>query len=388
MIFLEILKLAFKNLTRRKIRTFLTILAVSIAIAFTVSLLSISEGFIIQVNEIISKQGEQIQIVSKEIAFHPAPILEAHQIFSQNLVSEIKKIENVEGVYPVLTENISIGEGLAGLLVLIGIESNFLKDLRPYLHLEKGRFIEEGDEDVIIFSSPIAEAQNLDLGKKFNLRGRELEIVGILETRGAFFEGMISYLPLKTLQEIFEKENKISLAAITLTDPNKAKESAQKIENLFPELKAITMEERLGQIMDYIGTARAFHTIIASISLLMGTLFVFSTMIMAISERVKEIATMRAIGASRNFVFLLILSESILIGLLAAFLGVGGGYFLSEGLAFSLTEFLGIAFINPIVSLRLIITGFLISVIIGILGGFFPAWRISKRNIAQSLKYE
>ncbi len=381
--------MALTNLVRRKVRALLTIiLAVTIAITFTVSLLSVSEGFIIQVNEVILTQGEQIQVVAKEIALHPTPFLEAHQTFSLDLISEIREIENVKGVYSVLTQNIFL-EGLPiPFLALIGIESNFLKDLRPYLKLEKGRMIEPEDKEVIIFSSTIAKTQNLNLGEKFNLKGRKLEIIGILETGGVLFEDMIVYLPLKTLQEIFEKENQISLAAITLENPDRTKETAKKIENLSPDLKDLSLEESLAQIMDYIGIARAVHITVASISLLIGILFVLSTMIMATSERVKEIATMKAIGASKNFVFLLILNESILIGFLAGLFGVIGGYFLSKGITLITSQFFGMAFIQPIVSSRLIITGFSILILNGILGGLFPAWKISKGNIAQSLKYE
>lgn len=388
MIFFENLKLALKNLTRRKVRTFLTILAVTIAIAFTVSLLSITEGFIIKVNEVISKQGEQIQVVSKEIAFHPAPILEAHQTFSQDLIPKIKEVENVKEVYPILTKNISVGKGITGHLALIGVESHFLKDLRPYLKLEKGRMIEPEDREVIIFSSTTAKAHNLNLGEKFNLKERELEIIGILEAGGAFFENMIVYLSLKTLQEIFGKENQISLAAITLENPDETKETAKKIDEIFPDLKTLTLEESLSQIMDYIGIARSIHKAVASISLLMGILFVFSTMIMVTFERVKEIAIMRAIGASRNFVFLLILSESVLIGILGGFFGVIGGYFLPSLVNFGLEKIFGMTFIQPVVSSNLILTGLLISILIGVFGGLFPAWKISKGNIALSLKYE
>jgi putative ABC transport system permease protein len=134
--------------------------------------------------------------------------------------------------------------------------------------------------------------------------------------------------------------------------------------------------------------ARAIHLSVASIALLIGVLFVLSTMLMAVSERTKEIGTMRAIGVSRLTIFRLIVTESLITGVLAGCIGCLGGIGLSKLITWAIHAFAGAAFLEAVASPRLLGYGLLIAVLIGILAGLYPAWRITKTNIVEALRYE
>jgi len=111
-------------------------------------------------------------------------------------------------------------------------------------------------------------------------------------------------------------------------------------------------------------------------------------MIMAVGERVKEIGTMRAIGIRRSLIFQMIITESLITSLIAGIIGCLVGYLLSQGIAYILSEFFGLTYFAPLVNARIFITGIIIAIVVGVLAGLYPAWRISKTNIVQALRYE
>ena len=115
----------------------LTILGVTIAIAFTVGLLSISEGFIISFNQSLQEREEDILIVPEEVAKHPMPMLESYGArFPEEYLSEIQDLDNVKAVYPIYTQSLYFenkGSLMSAYVGLNGIMPAFLTELRPFL---------------------------------------------------------------------------------------------------------------------------------------------------------------------------------------------------------------------------------------------------------------
>lgn len=392
------LKLALKNLARRKTRTILTILGITIAISFTVGLLSISEGFIRSFDQSLQGRGEDIFVSPKETGGYPSMLESYGAKFPEEYIAKIEKINNVKAVYPIYSQTLYFIESTAGpvekkssimenFIGLNGITPSFLKDLRPNIKLKEGRALKEDDKYKIVVASQTAESQELDVGDIFKIRQQDFEVVGVLESQGSF-DDMLIYAPLKTLQKLYGEEGKLTLAAVTVKDLDKAEETTKAITSAFPDISARTMEEISGMMKDLLSTARAIHLSISSIALLIGVLFVISTMLMAVSERTKEIGTMRAIGVHRSQIFELIIFESLIISLIAGLLGLFGGYILSKGITYVLAEVVDIKFFTPLVSARILGFGISISLLIGGFAGIFPASRISKINITDALHHE
>jgi len=388
-----VLKLALKNLTRRRTRTILTILGVTVAISFTVGLLSITEGFMTSVNQSVQERREDIFVLPEEVAGLPMPMIESYGArFPEDYCSQIQSISNVEAVYPVFSQSLyRTGGSMKDFIALNGVTPAFLTDLRPFLEVERGRLLQEGDEQVVVIGSTVAEAQGLEVRGILEVGEQLFEVVGVLKPSGGF-DDMIAYAPIKALQEIYGEPEKITSAAVRVDDPDKAEETATGITNAFasssPRVVAQTMEELLGKMTDFLSTARAIHFSVASIALLIGVLFILSTMLMAVSERTKEIGTMRAIGTSRRSIFRLIVTESLIISLIAGGLGCLGGWLLSKLITYAIAKLAGVTFLEAIVSPRIFGTGLVIALLIGALAGLYPAWRISKVNIVEALRYE
>lgn len=388
---MDILRLAFRNLLKRRTRTFLTTFGVLIAIAFTVGLLSISEGIILSANQSASKQKEHILVMPKETSGHPMPMLEAYgTTIPQDIANDLKNIENIKKVYPVFVQTFMGGKKLTDFSALNGITADYLTDLRPYYKLKEGRFLKDDDENAVVIGEVVAKNKELKLGEKYKIKDKELEVVGIFESSGGMlgFEDMIVYVPIKKLQEIFDSKDKVTFFAVTVFDVNRAKETAKTITDKLPDVAGQTPEDILNILSNWIKTARTIHFIIASFALMIGILFVLSTMMMSVSERTKEIGTLRALGASGWFIFRLVLTESLIIGFFAGIIGCILGYGLSRVISFVAVNFLDFEFINPQVTLRILAIGFGTAVLIGAIAGIFPAYKISKTNIVSALKYE
>ena len=385
-----LLLLAIRNLTRRRVRTILTVMGVAIAISFTVGILSISEGFMASFENSMAQQGTDIIIVPKEAEAYPYPDVAAFVgSFSEETLREIEQYENVRAVYPVLTAiPMTIPMDKIGAIpILNGVTPAYFSDVAPYLRLSSGRLITGDDQNVLVAGSGIADVAGLELGGTMEIRGIPFEVVGILEPSGGMDDGMI-FTPLEPLQKAYDKEGQLTYVPVKVDDVARAEETADGISEKWPGISAQTMTSVIDKLVDLVGIVRAAHMGMSAVALLIGILFILSTMLMAVGERVREIGTMRAIGAHRGFIFRMIVMESLATSLIAGGIGCLGGYLLSQGITYVLSEFMGLTYFAPVVNARIFGIGLAIALLVGMLAGLYPAWRISKTNIVQALRYE
>ena len=385
-----LLLLAIRNLTRRRVRTILTVMGVAIAISFTVGILSISEGFMASFENSMAQQGTDIIIVPKEAEAYPYPDVAAFVgSFSEETLREIEQYENVRAVYPVLTAipMTMPMDKIGAIPILNGVTPAYFSDVAPYLRLSAGRLITGDDQNVLVAGSGIADVAGLELGGTMEIRGIPFEVVGILEPSGGMDDGMI-FTPLEPLQKAYDKEGQLTYVPVKVDDVARAEETADGISEKWPGISAQTMTSVIDKLVDLVGIVRAAHMGMSAVALLIGILFILSTMLMAVGERVREIGTMRAIGAHRSFIFRMIVMESLATSLIAGGIGCLGGYLLSQGITYVLSEFMGLTYFAPVVNARIFGIGLAIALLVGMLAGLYPAWRISKTNIVQALRYE
>ena len=202
---------------------------------------------------------------------------------------------------------------------------------------------------------------------------------------------MTYYAPLEAVQEAYDQPGRVTYVAVKTKDPSEADDTASEINALrdfWGLVSAQTMEEVVDRMGELLNMARSVHFALGAVSLLIGVLFILSTMLMAVSERVREIGTMRAIGVHRDFVFRMIILESTLTSLVAGVLGCVGGYLLSEGITYGVGQWMGITYLQTLVTPRILLLGMVIALFMGVLAGLYPAWRIARSNIVESLRYE
>jgi ABC-type antimicrobial peptide transport system permease subunit len=148
-----------------------------------------------------------------------------------------------------------------------------------------------------------------------------------------------------------------------------------------------------GQLTIFLGS-------IGAVSLFVAAIMVANTTYVAVIERTKEIGILKALGFRRNQILAMFLSENILIGLIGGLLGTAAGYLLSfviggglfgggrggfgAGGGTSSTSFAS----SPVFSPELILFSLFFPIVIAIVAGLYPAWKASKMNVIDALKYE
>jgi putative ABC transport system permease protein len=121
--------------------------------------------------------------------------------------------------------------------------------------------------------------------------------------------------------------------------------------------------------------------VIAGISLLVGGIGIMNIMLASVMERIREIGTRQALGATRKNIMVQFLAEAVLISLTGGFIGIIFGVIFS----FAITKITGVL---SIISLPSVLIAFLISVTIGIIFGFMPAKKAAEKDPIESLRYE
>ena len=260
----------------------------------------------------------------------------------------------------------------------------------------QGRYINQLDIDnktkVVVIGRLVEEdlfKKTTALGKYINLSGIQYKIVGIFSDDGGDNEERLIYMPVTTAQQIYGNNDYIDQINLTYNPnlnydqaisfsnvlTNKLKERftvadsdqrAIRVRNLANEAKGVNaMTSGLGIIILVIG----FGTLIA------GVVGISNIMIFIVKERTKEIGIRKALGASPKSIVSIILVESILITIIAGFLGLFIGMGVLELVGPSLEKY----FIkDPAVSLSLVIGATITLILAGGIAGYLPAKKASK----------
>ncbi len=144
-----------------------------------------------------------------------------------------------------------------------------------------------------------------------------------------------------------------------------------------------TQEDRLADINKRIASARMSGGIIAALSLIVGGLGIMNIMLASINERIREIGTCKALGATGLDIFAQILVESVSLSLLGAVLGLI--------VAFGLVEFISLlspTANSPVITRTPMLLAMGFSFFVGVVAGFLPALRAARLNPIQALRYE
>jgi putative ABC transport system permease protein len=147
------------------------------------------------------------------------------------------------------------------------------------------------------------------------------------------------------------------------------------------EIRVQTSEDIVGAIQDVISQITRFVTGIAVISLVVAAIGIANITLVSVTERTKEIGIMKAVGATNRDTMQLFLTESVLLGTTGAVLGVPVGL----AVAWGATRFADVAF-TPAVDWM--IFAVVVGVGVGIVAGLYPAWRASRVDPIDALRYE
>jgi hypothetical protein len=423
----DLAKTAFSNLSRHKIRTALSAIGVTVGILTIVTMLSLGIGVQQEVIHVFRDAGLETLRVR--------PVTEEGTVFNQfaeprrtvlitpALVEEIRAREDVVEVCPQVfipwAMNISLKVGEEMLRVSVGESSwGMSEPFTPQPELVAGEELANDAQGNIVVSTSALESLGYEGQAAFDdLIGQEISlvlkaprgdtqdfsfrVVGVIEANhgvdGPYFDAHIGIADSVALKawwyndpDILEHEgyDALLIKAASLND------AAQIVERLQEQGFKV---ESLRMMLDTVNKSMVIlQTMLASVgglALLVASIGIANTMVMAVYERTREIGILKAIGASPGDIRLLFVAEAALIGLLGGAVGTIGGWLLGLGLNEGILAYLQWKEI-PITGTFFVISGWLVvlaltfATVVGLLAGLYPAARAARLDPLEALRHE
>ena len=402
----ELLKIAVRNLTRRKVRTFFTMLGIIIAVGSITALVSITEGS----NEAVQGELERTSNVLMVIPGASLSIVKvATSSMDESIVHRIEKINHVKAVNPILYKISSFHyDGYILETSIMGIDPRRAQKYYELVgfSMERGAFLRKGDRYKAAlgylvahgkFAGANGEPVNWDIrpGEKiyiYNDKGNswEFKVVGNFKESGqsflAGFIDMMVAIPLDTAQEIFNDEGKVSMVEVYVDDIYFVDQVKEEIEKRIGGVTVISAKQSVEMVL-YV--QKIMHNLligIGSIALFVGALGVMNTLLTSVMERTREIGTYRAIGAKKSFILKMILIEGLILTSIGGALGFAFGIGAANFVVWVFKQ-RGQILPSPIIDLNVILFAIAITFGIGLLLSIYPAKKAADLSPVEALRY-
>jgi putative ABC transport system permease protein len=350
---MDLYKLAFNNIRRKKLRSALTTLGIIIGVATIVVLLGMASGA-------TSEVQAETNAYMYDVAIIPASS-------SGNLLMDaqtISKIRNYPGLHD-FREVTVFNENING--TRINYEgTNDWKKIK----------LKNGTPGVVV-NQALSDKFGYTVGSKLKVKNQELTVTGISTGEGAIY----AYINQDTAKQL--TDNKVS--AIYARADGDPKVVADSIEKQITGVSVDTKSEKVAKVQEMNNQAMMFIGLIASIALIVGIISVVNTMLISVMERTKELGVLKAIGFTNWEIKGSILFESGLLGLIGAIVGVILGILCIIVIASMLHFTESISGMMPLWLIGGVIIG---ATLLSILAGLYPAMRASKLNVVEALRYD
>jgi putative ABC transport system permease protein len=391
---MRLLTLCFRNLFRRKMRTILCIVGIALATTFVVAIGATTMRYTTVIKEMNVLFNGQVMVVdNKSIVIQAIPI--GGGALPESYERIIQGIPGVEKTVPIL---FITPIGIGGIIQPVPVNFSMgipVEDWRLILGLTRlkgnaGHFPTNESSNEIVIGGSLADQYNWSVGKKIMMRGYELEIVGILDTRIALL-GRCVLMPLKLAQEMYTYPSGVNIITVKPAQGYSEKNLTEAIEHRLSNVKALTQDERNDMVQPILAQVEIWNAGIEVVVFLMSLILVMTVTIMSVSERRRDFATLDAVGAPLSYVFRIVVLETSLIGVLSGVLGIAFGSLTAVVLA-SLYTSIPVAQFFPsifdIVPPLYMVEMFASVIVVCCIGGIIPAINASRMRIAEILRAE
>jgi len=368
----------FANLIGRPARSLLTLTGIAIAVAAVVALLGVVRGFEKSLLDLY--QGRGIDILVQQAG----RLQMTSSVLPESLGPGIASVKGVAAVHPALFEVLSMIEDDMVGVVIQGWPPHS-EPIRRLKWVDGGPFTQPDARQVMV-GTRLAAALNVKVGDQTELlQGEPFEVVGIFESTNVFDSGAM-FAPLRSLQELMLRDDEVTLFAVVAEDqnPESLRELASRLQSVAPKIEAAVADD-VAQRSSEIRVARSFAWLTSAIALMIGSVGMLNTMMMAVFERTREIAMLRALGWRRRRVIAMIIGESTLISLVAAIIGIVLAIIVVQVL--SQMPAAG-RLVAGDISLSVMLQGLLLALVLGILGGIYPAWSAARLAPVEGLRHD
>jgi len=371
---MSFLGLILKNPFRNRTRTILAIVGISIGIATIIALGLVTDG-LKKSTEGTLKAGDADFTVTEanSMGFGASNI-------DEQTIDDLKGISGVKNVVGVLMNAYPMD---TGIFILMGIETDNLN--LAGVEILEGRPFTSNSTNEVILGKKASETLEKKVGDEITFYGRQFTVTGIYET-GSIWEDGGAFMSLSTLQNLSNKEGKISMMFVKINEQSSLDQVTSQIDQKYSnELTIIKSVEEFNKVNKGLDTIDTATWAISILAILIGGIGVVNTMIMSVYERTREFGVLKALGWRDRRILTMIICESLVITVIAAAIGMVLGV-LAVNLILMIPTVGG--FIEPVYSVGLFIKGMIIALLVGVIGGIYPAYRATRLSPTEALRYE
>jgi putative ABC transport system permease protein len=407
----EIFLFSFEALRDRKVRSILTMLMVMVGSSLLVAVNGLGTGFTFFFNKQFENLAPNILFINSAqqdpntggIASGPPPAPKI--VLNSAVMSRITSLPFVNEVIPTFQGEITlISQGETITTNSFAIDPSKLLVVSPTLEYEEGSSIRPSDPNAIIIPSDVAlppgeENQFLTIGEsvraeysyidpttaKEKKETKNFVVSAIMKRTGNPTVDNAVVINTVTGNSLFQKTGKYDSLIVVAQSSDLVSLVEEEIRSLYGNNIGITTVEAIIQtIQEFTSGISSFLLSIAIISLVVGAVGTVTTLYTSVVERTREIGTLKALGAKNRDILALFLTESFLIGVIGAtigiLIGIGGGYVLSS---------IGSQNEDPITPVYLasnLATVWIVSVVLSTLAGLLPSLKASKTLPIEALR--
>jgi len=364
-----------KNLLRRKARTLLTVLGISIGVTAMILLGSLADGLDVGYTDMLTGSDADL-VLSQPQSFDVG--YSSVEAEAGDALAAMPEVQEVAGFLQGYTQ----AEGIPFFIVFAHTPGSFALDRYQLIEGQNLHSAGTGGSrgKPVMLGKAAAEALDKSVGDTLRITGATYRIVGIYET-GDALEDSGALMDLAEAQSLLGKPRQLSLFYVRLKNSQLAERLTERVDRLWPDLELSGASEfadrqLLVDVMD------AYVWVIGGLAIVIGGVGMMNSQLMAVVERTREIGLLRAVGWSSRRVLLMILGESVTVGLLGGALGIA----VAMLTLFLIREWA--LFFGAVVQAGLILEALSVALVLGMLGGAYPAWRASRLPPVEALRYE
>ncbi len=407
--FSENFRIALRALAANKLRSALTMLGIIIGVGAVVALMAIGNGATASITEQVQGFGANvISVFPGNFQNNPGGQAAPAFLYLSDYKALAKGLTDVVDIVPSFQSNATVTYGKQTVSVNVTATTPQFGPVRTY-EAEYGRFLNENDRASKARVAVIGSQTATDLFRGINPVGRTIkisdvpfEVVGVLTSKGSSGFGNADAIVLVPLETGYEKLFGATAAVNgkrRVTDISMSAASPEVVDKVIVQTERILRREhrlKLTEELDFsvlsqtaflsalttiTATLTAFLGFIAAISLIVGGIGVMNIMLVSVTERTREIGLRKAVGAKRRAILMQFLIETLTMTLIGGLVGIGLGWLVAAIVRAA-------NLIQAVVTPDAIAIAFVVTSVVGLLAGLYPAWRASRLRPIEALRYE